>query len=166
MIPYLALCQAFGYTCKIVRVLCDPKVAWERQTHNVPGDKFDAIHTAVEHQRTPKLYRGAPWLTEEDVGGIPKASYRARSSYEIYEPYSGATCVKCCGVIVYSYSDGSKTGFRYCDHEYDSCECCDGDEAPGEPFAGRSRTCNCGVSKGLRSDHESQCIAAYHHRNR
>lgn len=100
MIPYLALCQAFGYTCTVVRVLCDPEVAWKRQNHDVPRDKFDDIHTTVATQKVPKLYRDAPWLSCKVVGDLPEGQ------------------------------------------------------------------CNCGVSRGLRSDHESQCIAAYLHKDR
>jgi hypothetical protein len=162
MLPYLALCQAFGYTCTVIKVLCDRSIAWKRQTHGVPEDKFNEIHSAVEQTRVPKLYRGAPWLTEKEV----RSDGLYRPHPKIYQPYSGARCVKCSGNIVYSYSDGSESGFRYCDHEEDRCTCPDGQEKPGEPFPGLPRECNCGVSKGLRSDHESQCVAAYIQRNR
>jgi len=94
LIPYLALCQAFSYSCVVVRVLCNPELAWQRQTHAVPRDKFDDIHTTVRQQQVPKMYRGAPWLMIRDVGEV---------------------------------------------------------ELP----------CNCGVSMGLRSDHEGECQAAY-----
>jgi len=145
----------------VVRVLCDPEVAWGRQKHGLPRDKFDDIHTTVRQQQVPKLYRDAPWLIIKDEGELPQ-----RRGPTIYQPYSGARCIKCGGLIIYSYSDGSKGGFRFCDHEEDSCECLDGKEEPGEPLVGQPRTCNCGVSKGLRSDHESQCVAAYLHRNK
>lgn len=95
MIPYLALCQAFGYTCEVVRAVCDREVAWERQSHGVPRDKFDEIYSAVEQTQVPKLYRGAPWLTERDVQ------------------------------------------------------------------TGGPRPCDCGVSLGIRGDHEAECQATY-----
>jgi len=157
MIPYLALCQAFGYSCTVIKVLCDRKIAWKRQSHGVPEDKFNEIHSAVEQTKVPSLYRGAPWLTEREV----RSDGLYRPHPKIYQPYSGARCIKCSGNIVYSYSDGTKEGFRYCDHEEDWCTCPDGQEEPGEPYAGLPRECNCGVSKGLRSDHESQCQATY-----
>lgn len=68
MLPYLALCQAFGYSCEVIRVICDPEVAWARQTHGVPRDKFDEIVATVMQQQVPKLYRKAPWITIRDVG--------------------------------------------------------------------------------------------------
>jgi len=156
MIPYLALAQAFSYSCAVVRVLCDPEIAWKRQTHGVPRDKFDAIHATVRQQQVPSMYRGAPWLTIKDEGESPAR----RRGPTIYQPYSGARCVKCGELIVY------RDGFRFCDHEEDSCLCRDGDEEPSEPFAGQPRVCNCGVSMGLRSDHEGQCIATYLHKRR
>lgn len=72
MLPYLALCQAFDYSCAVVRVLCDPEVAWGRQKHGLPRDKFDDIHTTVRQQQVPKLYRGAPWLIIKDREQIGK----------------------------------------------------------------------------------------------
>ncbi|MGD9726489.1 MAG: ATP-binding protein [Nitrospira sp.] len=68
MLPYLALCQAFGYACEVIKVLCDREVAWGRQSHDVPRKKFDEIHSTIEQSRVPKIYRGAPWLTEREVG--------------------------------------------------------------------------------------------------
>lgn len=97
MIPYLALCQAFDYSCEVVKVHCDREVAWGRQSHGVPREKFDEIFSAVEQTKVPKLYRGAPWLTEREVG---------------------------------------------------------------------RPSCDCGVSLGIRSDHESQCQATYLRRTR
>jgi hypothetical protein len=91
LIPYLALCQAFSYSCGVLRALCDPEVAWARQTHDVPRPKFDEIHTTVAQQKIPKLFRDAPWLFSKDV-----------------------------------WTD-----------------------------------CNCGVSLGLRGDHEGQCTNTY-----
>jgi predicted kinase len=67
MLPYLALCQAFSYSCTVVRVLCPPELAWGRQTHAVPRDKFDDIHATVARQQVPKLYRGAPWLMTTEI---------------------------------------------------------------------------------------------------
>jgi predicted kinase len=162
MLPYLALCQAFSYSCAVVRVLCDPEVAWSRQTHAVPRDKFDDIHITVAQQKVPKLYKDAPWLICKDVRTGPHYSSRPK----IYEPCSGARCSLCGGVIVYS-SEAGET-YRYCDHEADTCECQDGSERPGEPFPGlpvldtlSNVECNCGVTRGLRSNHESQCPATY-----
>jgi predicted kinase len=66
-IAYLALAVAFGYTVQIVRVLCDPEVAFARQIHDVPQDKFEEITYRVLTTQTHKMYRGAPWITEEDV---------------------------------------------------------------------------------------------------
>ena len=68
MLPYLALCQAFGYSCEVIKVLCDREIAWGRQTHNVPRLKFDEIFNAVEQTKAPSLYRGSPWLVEREVG--------------------------------------------------------------------------------------------------
>ena len=203
MLPYLALCQAFDYSCAVVRVLCDPEVAWGRQKHGLPRDKFDDIHTTVRQQQVPKLYRGAPWLIIKDEDELPPPRERAR----VFMPYSGARCIDCSGTVVYLDS------VRRQEHEHDSCWC--SEPEVGEPFAGMPRPptipgeptavtvcracdgqvalwngilmpmhqqttcrcedplpekprpkCNCGVSKGLRSDHESQCVAAYLRRNR
>ena len=97
MLPYLALCQAFSYSCEVIKVLCDREEAWLRQTHGVPRDKFDEIHSSVVSTQVPNLYQGAPWLSLRSVGRI---------------------------------------------------------------------SCNCGVSSGVRSNHESQCAAAYRHPQR
>jgi len=179
LIPYLALCAAFGYSCQVVRMVCDREVAWSRQTHCVSREKFDAIFSTVEQQQIPKLYRGAPWLTcvDEHTDGreetrayrlpLPQ-KYRSVEAPTVWWPYSGARCTRCGLIIVYAESAGETA--RYCDHECDTCECEDGKERPGEPFAGAKRpgrfpaagtNCNCGVSMGIRSDHESQCAATY-----
>ena len=97
MIPYLALCSAFGYTCTVIRTVCDPEIAWRRQTHDVDREKFDKFFTTVAQQQVPKLYRDELWLTCVDV----------------------------------------RTDGRF------------------------GPSCTCGVSIGLRNDHESQCAAAY-----
>jgi len=65
MIPYLALAQAYGYTVEIITMVCDPEVAWARQTHGLPREKFDQINRRLlANDRTPALYRGAPWIRE------------------------------------------------------------------------------------------------------
>lgn len=92
MIPYLALCQAFGYTCEVVKVNCDREVAWGRQTHGAPRDVFDRIFDVIERTDIPGMYRDSPWLSYREVG---------------------------------------------------------------------RPSCNCGVSSGIRGDHESQCRATY-----
>jgi hypothetical protein len=67
LLPYLALCQAFDYTCEVVYAACDPGVAWERQVHGVPWEKFMEIHTRVTKQEIPGIYKGAPWLSTRTV---------------------------------------------------------------------------------------------------
>lgn len=64
MIPYFALAQAFGYSVEVVRMICDPEVAWQRQIHGVPREKFLKVHRKVDACKIPELYRGAPWVTE------------------------------------------------------------------------------------------------------
>lgn len=160
MAPYLALCNAYGYECEVVRVMCDPGVAWERQTHGVLRAKFDEIHNKVVVNNVPSFWRKALWVTIRDVW--TDGSDRATIGFKVYHPYSGARCGKCAAVIVYA-TEGGET-YRYCDSEYDTCECFDGREEPGETFVGRRpprQECNCGVSMGLRGDHEGQCRAAY-----
>lgn len=159
MIPYLALCQAFGYTCKVVRVLCDPDIAWRRQKHDVPLDTFNKIHTTVSQQKVPRDYRDAPWLTCEDIRSDD--AYRRPN---IVQPYSGAICVKCRGVVVLSNEGGASETYRVADHEADTCSCTGAPEL-GEPFSGRP-PCNCGVSLGIRNDHEAECRATYIQRKR
>lgn len=73
LIPYLALCSAYDYSCQVIRMVCDREIAWARQTHDVSREKFDAIFSTVEQYQVPKLYRGAPWLscTDERTDGRP-----------------------------------------------------------------------------------------------
>jgi tRNA uridine 5-carbamoylmethylation protein Kti12 len=67
MIPYLALCNAFDYTCEVVTVTCDLELAWYRQIHNLPRDKFEEIHHLVATKGLPSLYKKARWLTTRTV---------------------------------------------------------------------------------------------------
>jgi len=34
--PYAALAGAFGHSLRIVTIICDPTVAWKRNSHGVP----------------------------------------------------------------------------------------------------------------------------------
>lgn len=77
--------------------------------------------------------------------------------------FSGARCTNCKGNIVYF------KGKRRPKISDNTCKCDDGKESPGEPYGtcpDPNPECNCGVSMGLRSDHESQCAAAYLHGGR
>jgi len=68
IIPYLALCNAFNYTCEVVTVTCDRELAWYRQVHSVPRAKFDELHHLVEiTNKLPELYARAPWVTTRTV---------------------------------------------------------------------------------------------------
>jgi len=160
MIPYFELAAAFGYTVEVITMVCDRQTAWHRQTHDVDKKQFNSVYTCLDQTTVPGRYRKDRRVTMTEVRTSPYHGPK------IYQPYSGARCVKCGLTIAYSYSDQTSKGFRFCDHEEDSCLCPDGQEEPGEPFAGLPRVCNCGVSKGLRSDHEGQCIEAYLHRYR
>lgn len=144
MKPYLALALAFGYEVEVVHVKCDREVAWARQTHDVPRCKFDSIYTCLEQQQVPSMYRKNRRVTCTEV-----LAYGCDQ-----RPSSQARCVSCTGNLVYD-----QIGQRMTSHPADTCNCEEGAEIPGEP---NSRPpCNCGVSMGIRSDHESQCAGAY-----
>ena len=64
MIAYLALAQAYGYTVEIITMVCEPEVAWARQTHGLPREKFDQINKRLASSEMTPLYRGAPWIGE------------------------------------------------------------------------------------------------------
>ena len=145
MIPYLALCQAFSYSCKVITIHCDREIAWARQLHDLPRDKFDSIFTTVEQSQVPKLYRNAPWLTISELRpdrNFPKEEALGR-------PDMAADCSRCQGVIAFWKH------MRVSAAPMDTCVC----EIP-MPTNHRP-CCDCGVSMGLRSDHEAECAMAY-----
>jgi predicted kinase len=41
--PYWAVGDVYGFTVTIIRVRCDPEVAFKRQTHGVPRATFDRM---------------------------------------------------------------------------------------------------------------------------
>jgi predicted kinase len=151
MIPYLALSQALDYTCEVITVLCDVRIAWDRQIHGVPKDILDDLYANVEQTEVPSLYRKAPWLTITEMR--PDGNFPALTPGR---PNTIADCGRCTGTIV------MWNAVRISLDNRDSCTC---DEGEDEPTNIRP-CCNCGVSMGLRSDHESQCAAAYAHRRR
>lgn len=46
--PYMLAASAFGYEAELCRVLCDPEVAFARQTHGVSRAHFDAMYRGME----------------------------------------------------------------------------------------------------------------------
>ena len=53
--PYVAIAQAYDYDVEIVTLVCDPKVAYERNTHDVPA------HTVFEQDRKLRNEQLPPW---------------------------------------------------------------------------------------------------------
>lgn len=59
--PYAAIALAYGHELQLVTVLCDPEVAFARNTHGVTLDTIKLMHEAL---RTRQL---APWWPHEVV---------------------------------------------------------------------------------------------------
>jgi predicted kinase len=51
--PYVRLAEVFGVEWKIVRVMCDFRVACERNTHNVPRDKIARMWMTMMSESLP-----------------------------------------------------------------------------------------------------------------
>ena len=58
--PYVQGANAYSHEVKIVKVLCDAKVAFERQTHGVPKKTFDHMARNQERMWLPPF-----WTVEE-----------------------------------------------------------------------------------------------------
>lgn len=61
--PYYTLAEAFGHSAKVVRIACDPRTAFARQTHNVPQETFERM--LVRFSKRDVLQR---WYVEEIRG--------------------------------------------------------------------------------------------------
>lgn len=59
--PYVLPAEAWGYQVEIVRVHCDPAVAFARQTHGVPAEGFARMVEAFNKRDV------MPWWSVEDV---------------------------------------------------------------------------------------------------
>lgn len=58
--PYVQGANAYGFEVKIVKVFCDPVVAFERQTHGVPKKTFENMARNQERMWLPPF-----WAVEE-----------------------------------------------------------------------------------------------------
>jgi len=61
--PYMLGASAFGYEAKIVRVLCSPKLAYERGKHGVSYDAILDCIARIDNSEFP------PWWVLEKVDG-------------------------------------------------------------------------------------------------
>ena len=61
--PYWAVASAYGLSCKIITLRCDPVVAAARCQHGVPADRIATMAVLMEEQE--KLF--PPWWTNEIV---------------------------------------------------------------------------------------------------
>ena len=66
-IPYVALAQAFRVPCEIVTIVCDPDVAFARQTHGVPREAFDSMVERMEGFVAPHHWQFLSWLSSAVV---------------------------------------------------------------------------------------------------
>ena len=57
--PYIALAQAYKHEVEILRVQCDPKEAFARNTHGVPEHIVDRMYRQLQTEELP------PWWPEE-----------------------------------------------------------------------------------------------------
>lgn len=61
--PYMLGAQAFGYEAKIIRVLCSPRLAYERGKHGVSLASIEACEARIRESQLP------PWWALEEVDG-------------------------------------------------------------------------------------------------
>jgi tRNA uridine 5-carbamoylmethylation protein Kti12 len=59
--PYYQLASALGWEVKIIRIHCDPVIAYKRNVHNVPLSKIISMHNRMITETLP------PWWKEEIV---------------------------------------------------------------------------------------------------
>lgn len=54
--PYVALAQAFGASCEIVTVTCDPEIAHARNVHGVPLSGIQRMAAAIASRELPPFW--------------------------------------------------------------------------------------------------------------
>jgi len=54
--PYVALAGAWGFDHEIIRVSCDPAIAFARQTHNVPKKNHDNMVRSFLRKDVRKIW--------------------------------------------------------------------------------------------------------------
>jgi predicted kinase len=60
--PYVLGASAFGYEHEIITFLCDPKVAAERNKHNVPLKSIERMASRLAHRKLP-----AHWNVGQEI---------------------------------------------------------------------------------------------------
>jgi len=59
--PYILPAEANGYTVKVIRVGCDPELAFSRQKHGVPRESFDKMVTSWKKRDV------MPWWRVDEI---------------------------------------------------------------------------------------------------
>ncbi len=54
--PYVALAQAFGASCELVTIQCDPDVAFARNVHGVPLETIRRMAAALSARTLPPFW--------------------------------------------------------------------------------------------------------------
>lgn len=64
--PYVQAANAYGVPCEVITLMCDPYVAWRRQTHNVPAKTFWAMYAALLQETMPPSWNHTVITQEGD----------------------------------------------------------------------------------------------------
>jgi len=60
--PYVRLAEAYGFEVKIIRMVCNPKIAIARNVHGVPPEQIWKMYT--EFENLPTHWRETPVFNE------------------------------------------------------------------------------------------------------
>lgn len=56
MAPYVSLATAYGHTCEIVTLYCDPEIAAARNVHGVPLESIKRMSEAIDQRVIPRFW--------------------------------------------------------------------------------------------------------------